>query len=46
MNKRSILLEYIETEKCSQFVYKINDRNKIKHFQKDYSKQLSLKLVN
>ena len=37
MNKKSILLEYIETEKkCSCHVHEANDRNKIKHFQKDY----------
>ena len=39
INKESILLEYVETEKkCSQHVHKANDRNKIKHFQKVYSR--------
>ena len=38
INKRSILLEYTETEKCSRHVYEANDRNKIKRFQKNYSR--------
>ena len=33
-------------EKCSRCVYKANDRNKIKHFHKNYNRQLSLNLIN
>ena len=37
INKGSILLEYIEIEKNVADVFtKANNRNKIKHFQKDY----------
>ena len=41
INKGSILLGYIETEKNIADVFmkpQTNDRNKIKHFQKDYSR--------
>ena len=46
INKGSTLLGNIETEKCNQHVYEANDRNKMKHFQKGYSRELSLNLVN
>ena len=42
INKGSILLEYIETEKCRQCVNEANNRNKIEHFQKGYCRQLCL----
>ena len=38
INKGSILLEFVETEKCSRRVHEANDGNKIKHFQKNYSR--------
>ena len=46
IDKGSVLLEYIKTGKCNRHVYETNDRNKIKHFQKGYSRQLRLYLTN